>query len=713
LVRFVLACLMIFLTFSNTRSEAASRKGGVEPARTNLNPALAPGSGLVAAYSFSEGSGSTTADTSGNNHTGSLVNGVAWTAAGKNGNALSFNGTNSKVSLPSSLDIATVPFTFEAWIRPTSFSDWRAIFSKRASYNSSQMRFDVGLAISSGSVYITTQSSFIAFDYVPPLNTWTHLAVVAQSAGTALYVNGALQQSLGAITLGTNGAAPVAVGNTGDDDDPFSGQIDDLRLYSRALGQTEIAADMNTAVDGSSDTTPPTVSVSSPAAGVTVSGSSVPVSATASDDVGVVGVQFKLDGAAVAAEDTASPYSINWNTATTTNGSHNLTATARDAAGNQTTSSPVTITVDNVPDTIPPSTPTNFSAVAVSSSQIGLSWTASSDNVAVAGYEIERCQGWNCTNFAQIASVAGTAFDDSGLIGDTSYRYRIRAADAAGNRSGYSIVVSATTQAVTATYGLEWPGDGAVRRMLYWHNPFPIYDATYIFKVFPRKKTSGAYRYYTTFFWGNDGRFDWDTGNTGNTYYGAHPYPIPAPGGAGQWEISVASNDFTTGQEVEWNRWHTQVFRAWRESSSITHHEFYWDWPNMSRVITSTVNDPGWADRNPPTPSIVIGQAPDFNGQSWGSYPGWEEFNGVIRGIQIYSRLLSLTDIQAEMAAPKSSANGQAGIWYLNLNPRPGDVTDKKAVGTPHNPSWDGTTALEWIGAGAPPIRRRGQVTAQ
>src|SRR5262249_25972048 len=81
-----------------------------------------------------------------------------------------------------------------------------------------------------------------------------------------------------------------------------------------------------------------------------------------------------------------------------------------------------------------------------------------------------------------------------------------------------------------ANYGLEFPGDGGRRRMLYWRNPFPIYDATYIFKVYPRKKTSGAYRYYTTFFWGNNGTFVWDRGSA-NTYYGAHPYPIPAPSG--------------------------------------------------------------------------------------------------------------------------------------------------------------------------------------
>ncbi len=259
-----------------------------------------------------------------------------------------------------------------------------------------------------------------------------------------------------------------------------------------------------------------------------------------------------------------------------------------------------------------------------------------------------------------------------------------------------------TTQAASPSFGLEWPGDGAVRRMLFWHNPFPIYDATYVFKVFPRKKvvpTNSPTGYYTTFFWGNDGAFAWD-GGSANTYYGAHPYPVPAPNGAGQWEISVYANDYVTGSEVQWGRWYTQVFRAWRESPTTTRHEFYWDWPDTSKVITHTVVDPGWADRNPPIPAIVVGQAPNLNGASWGGYPGWEEFNGIIRGIQIYSGLLSLSDIQSEISAPQSSAAGQSLIWYLNLNPRPSDVTDKKTTGAPHNPAWAGTTAKEWSDSG-------------
>jgi hypothetical protein len=94
------------------------------------------------------------------------------------------------------------------------------------------------------------------------------------------------------------------------------------------------------------DIVPPSTSMTAPNAGATVS-NSVTVSANASDNVGVVGVQFKLDGANLSAEDTSAPYSISWNTTTSANGNHALTARARDAAGNQTTSAAVSVAVSN------------------------------------------------------------------------------------------------------------------------------------------------------------------------------------------------------------------------------------------------------------------------------------------------------------------------------------------------------------------------------
>src|SRR5207253_5771843 len=81
----------------------------------------------------------------------------------------------------------------------------------------------------------------------------------------------------------------------------------------------------------------PTVAMTAPAAGATVGGT-VRVSASAADNVGVVGVQFKLDGANLGAEVTAAPYAVTWDTKAAPNGTHALTAVARDAAGNVSTS---------------------------------------------------------------------------------------------------------------------------------------------------------------------------------------------------------------------------------------------------------------------------------------------------------------------------------------------------------------------------------------
>ncbi|HEY2329659.1 MAG TPA: Ig-like domain-containing protein [Verrucomicrobiae bacterium] len=96
------------------------------------------------------------------------------------------------------------------------------------------------------------------------------------------------------------------------------------------------------------DTIPPTVFISTPVNGATVSGSSVVATAIASDNVGVVGVQFKWDGANLGSEIASSPYTIAFDSTTAANGSHTLTAVARDAAGNQATATPVTINISNL-----------------------------------------------------------------------------------------------------------------------------------------------------------------------------------------------------------------------------------------------------------------------------------------------------------------------------------------------------------------------------
>ncbi|MDD5084357.1 MAG: Ig-like domain-containing protein [Candidatus Moranbacteria bacterium] len=95
------------------------------------------------------------------------------------------------------------------------------------------------------------------------------------------------------------------------------------------------------------DTTAPTVMMTDPADGLAVYGTTITVAATATDDVAVASVQFKLDGADLGALDTEYPYVMIWNTKPFSNGTHTLTAVATDTSGNTTTATAFTVTVSN------------------------------------------------------------------------------------------------------------------------------------------------------------------------------------------------------------------------------------------------------------------------------------------------------------------------------------------------------------------------------
>ena len=136
------------------------------------------------------------------------------------------------------------------------------------------------------------------------------------------------------------------------------------------------------------------------------------------------------------ADDTTYHYVVS---ATFSGGPNSGGESADSAQVSATTSPPV--------DTQAPTAPSGLTATAAGATQINLSWTASTDNVGVTGYRVERCQGASCVNFVQIATPTGVSHADSGLTVSTTYRYRVRATDAAGLLSGYSNIASATTPA--------------------------------------------------------------------------------------------------------------------------------------------------------------------------------------------------------------------------------------------------------------------------
>ena len=304
-------------------------------------------------------------------------------------------------------------------------------------------------------------------------------------------------------------------------------------VASDAAGNTTTATTVTVTVDNAA----PTAAVTAPAANSFIGGTAVSVSGTATDNIGVTSVQFKLDGVNLGAADTTSPYSVNWDTTTATNGSHSLTAVSSDAAGNTTTSSTVSVTVDNAAPSIsitaptagstvsgtatvsasstdntggagvgkvefyidgslvntdttspysfswdtttaafgshsltaktydnsnpnntatstavsvtvdntdrtPPSTPGSFTASSLGVTSVTMTWTASTDNIAVTGYQLQRAG----TTIATLP--AGTlTYTDNGLTPSTAYSYTLRAFDASNNFSG-AASLTATTKAL-------------------------------------------------------------------------------------------------------------------------------------------------------------------------------------------------------------------------------------------------------------------------
>ncbi len=118
-----------------------------------------------------------------------------------------------------------------------------------------------------------------------------------------------------------------------------------LTATARDAAGNESTATISVTV--ANDTTAPTVALISPV--LTAVAGDVTFSAEALDDVGVAGVQFTLDGVALGGELVAGPYEVTWNSASVANGVHVLAVTARDAAGNQSVTASVAVTVANLP----------------------------------------------------------------------------------------------------------------------------------------------------------------------------------------------------------------------------------------------------------------------------------------------------------------------------------------------------------------------------
>jgi hypothetical protein len=206
--------------------------------------------GLVGAWSFNEGSGNTVTDASGKGNPGT-ISGATRTTSGKYGGALTFDGVNDLVTVAdaNTLDLTTA-VTMEAWVRSTKAGGWRTVAIKEAPNHLVYGLYgNTGGNKPSGQVVINGTDNEVRGTSALTLLSWTHLAMTWDGATQRFYVNGALVSSKTTSGVMSNSTGALRFGGNGVWGEYFTGQLDELRIYSRALSASEITADMSTPVN--------------------------------------------------------------------------------------------------------------------------------------------------------------------------------------------------------------------------------------------------------------------------------------------------------------------------------------------------------------------------------------------------------------------------------------------------------------------------------
>jgi hypothetical protein len=319
---------------------------------TTEEPVVSGASGLLAHWPLNEGSGGTANNAAGGS-SATLQGGATWTQ-GRDGAAVSLDGSTSYLSVPS-VPVSGSSLTIATWVKNTSLPagiDQR-IVSKSTGTAEQAHDWMLSLTGTTGGQRLrfrlktgTTTSTLIASSGVISQNTWYHAAATYDGTRMRLYLDGVEIGSVAkAGAISSTAAAPINIGRSPDGSNYLHGAVDDLRVYSRALSQQEIAGLIEGGGDdGDPDNQPPSVALTSPANGATfANGQSITITATASDPENrLQHVQF-FAGSTLLGTDTSAPFSFTWTTPPA--GSYALSAVAMDQDGGVATASPVGVTV--------------------------------------------------------------------------------------------------------------------------------------------------------------------------------------------------------------------------------------------------------------------------------------------------------------------------------------------------------------------------------
>lgn len=420
------------------------------------------GNGLVSHYKFDDGSGTIAIDSaSGNN--GTLINGPVWTSGSVGSGALQFDGVDDYVNSGdvNALDnISQLSVSYWVNLSSLQLRDYHVSkvnganstygWAIHATDDTDDIRFETRNPVGTVAEGYTTNS-------VLKNNVWTHIAVIFDGTQAdnvsklKIFIDGSQK------VLTFRGTLPVVLPDTAfnlvigweHNKAPglsVGGLIDDVRIYNRTLSSSEI---------GELYSDQPPVSVPVNQAPVVSAGnnqtvtlpSTASLNGSSSDDGLPNGAALTYSWSTVSGGGVVT-FSNSTSLSTTASfsqaGVYVLRLTSSDSS--LSSSSDITITVNSEPvipppDTLPPSVPSSVSAIAISASQIDLSWNSSTDNIGVSGYKIYR-------DNVEINSTSGVSFQDTGLSPETTYSYKIAAFDSSNNLSGESSVVSIKTKSL-------------------------------------------------------------------------------------------------------------------------------------------------------------------------------------------------------------------------------------------------------------------------
>ena len=312
-------------------------------------------SGYSAVWHMREGSAQHVDSTANANQSQTVSVAASGGTAGQIGMADQFSRAQlSHITIPGSTSLRQPTLTVEAWVKANSTGS--------GAQDVISFGDDVTLRIEWNGA-----ASFYVYDGGYRWMTGTadlrggyhHIAGVIDGTAKTLtiYVDGIAQGSVPSSSPAYVHGANVEIGMNAYPSTAynFDGNIDEARVsktarsaawiktaYTNQSSSTFCAAGAEEKLS-TGDKTVPQVAITAPSNGATVSGI-VAISATATDNVGVLGVQFSVDGKALGSESTSAPYSSSWNTTGVAAGTHRLSAVARDAAGNRTTST-ITVTI--------------------------------------------------------------------------------------------------------------------------------------------------------------------------------------------------------------------------------------------------------------------------------------------------------------------------------------------------------------------------------